>query len=55
MCGIIFYFISFSLYPNLVFRHFIPHFPPKSAGIACWLAELNAVLCLDTGAKKMKI
>ena len=27
-------------------RHSVPHFPPTSLGIECWLAELNAALCL---------
>ena len=57
-----FFFISFTLYPahsrvdwgNLVLRHSVPHFPPNSGGIACWVAELNAALCLDTRAKKWK-
>ena len=54
--------ISFTLYPahsrvgrrNLVLRHSVPHFPPSFGGIACWVAELNAALCLDTRAKKWK-
>ena len=54
--------ISFTLYPahsrvrrgNVVLRHFVPHFPPSSGGIACWMAELNAALSLDTRAKKWK-
>ena len=29
-------------------RHFALHFPSNSGGIACWMAELNAVLCIDT-------
>ena len=36
---------------NLVFRHFAAHFPPNSGGIDCWVAELNAALCLDTWKK----
>ena len=28
-------------------RHSVPHFPPSSRRIACWVAELNAALCLD--------
>ena len=54
--------ISFALYPahsrvgseNLVLRHSVPHSPPSSEGIACWVAELKTVLCLDTRAKKWK-
>ena len=54
--------ISFTLYPahsrvgrgNLVSRHSVPHFLPNSEGIACWVAERNAVLWLDTRAKKRK-
>ena len=37
---------------NLVLRHSGPHFQPNSGGIACWVAELNAALILDTRAKK---
>ena len=52
--------ISFTLYPahrrigrgNLVLRHFVTHLLPDSRGIACWVSELNASLCLDTRAKK---
>ena len=54
--------ISFTLYPahsrvgrgNLVLRHSVPHFLPNSGAIACWVAELNAALNLDTRAKKYK-
>ena len=35
-------------------RHYVPHFPPSSEGIACWLSELNAALYLDTRVKKWK-
>ena len=55
-------FISFTLYPahsrvgrgNLVLRHSIPPFLPNFGGIACWVAQLNAALCLDTRTKKWK-
>ena len=33
---------------NLVFRHSITHFPLNSGGIAFWMAEVNAALCLNT-------
>ena len=33
---------------NLVLRYSVPHFLPNSGGIACWVAELNAALNLDT-------
>ena len=39
---------------NLVLRHSIPPFSPSSGDIACWVAELNAALILDTRAKKWK-
>ena len=39
---------------NLVLRHTVSHFPLSSGGIAWWVAELNAALCLDTRAKKWK-
>ena len=29
-------------------RHSVAHFLPNSGGIACWVAELNAALNLDT-------
>ena len=52
--------ISFPLYPaysrvdkgHVVLRHSILHFPSNFGGIACWMAELNAALYLDTRAKK---
>ena len=61
-CYIHTYLLSFTLFPahsrvgrgNLVLRHSVAHFPPNSGGIACWVAELNAALCLDTRAKKWK-
>ena len=52
--------ISFTLYHsrvfrgNLVLRHYVSHYPPSSGSIACWVAELNAALCLDNRAKKWK-
>ena len=54
--------ISFTLYPahsrvgrwNLVLRLSVLHFPPNSGDIACWVAEFNAALVLDTRAKKCK-
>ena len=50
------YFFNFKLYPahsrvgrgNLVLWHSVPLFLPNSGGIACWVAQLNAALCLDT-------
>ena len=53
-------YIGFTLGPahgrlgrgNLVLRPSVPHFLPNSGGIACWVAELNAALYLDTRAKK---
>ena len=53
---------NFTLYPlhskvdraNLVLRHFVPHFTPNFLDIGCWVAELNAALCVDTRAKKWK-
>ena len=58
----IFIYYFFTLFPahswvvrgNLVLRHTVTHYPPNSAGIACWLAELNGALYLDTKAKKWK-
>ena len=55
-------YFSFILYPahsrvgrgNLELRHSAPHFLSNSGGIACWVAELKAALCLDTWAKKWK-
>ena len=49
-------YLILTLYPahskvgkgNLVLRHSVPHVPPHSGGIACSVAELNALLCLDT-------
>ena len=48
--------ISFTLYPSYsrVLKHSIPHFPLSSGSIACWVAELNAALCLDTRARKRR-
>ena len=40
---------------NLVLRHFESHFPPNSRGIACWVAELNVALCLDTKAEELRV
>ena len=37
---------------NLVLQHSVPHFLPNSGGIAYWVVELNAALCLDTRVKK---
>ena len=34
-------------------RHSIPRFPPNSAFIACWVAELNTALCLTSERKKL--
>ena len=31
---------------RLLLRHSVSHIPPYSESIACWMAELNAVLCL---------
>ena len=39
---------------NLVLRHSVLHFSPSSGGIACWVAELKAALCLEARAKKWK-
>ena len=55
-------FISFTLHPahsrvgrgNLVLRHSVLYCPPNSGGIACWVTELNAALCLGIKAKKLK-
>ena len=40
---------------NRVLRHSVPHFPPKSGGIACWVVELNAAFCLYARAKNESI
>ena len=39
---------------NLVLKHSAPHFLAYSGGIAYGVVELNAALCLDTRAKKLK-
>ena len=39
---------------GLVLRLSVLHSPPNPRGIACWLSELNAALCLDTRANKRK-
>ena len=31
---------------NLVLRYSVPQFPPNCRGLTCWVAELNASLCL---------
>ena len=57
-----YYSFSFMLYHahnrvgrgNLELRHSVPHFQPNYEGIACWVAEVNAALHLDTRAKKWK-
>ena len=40
---------------NIVLRHSVPHFSPNSWGIARWVAELNAALCLDARARNENI
>ena len=55
------FFFFFTLYlacsnvgrGSLVLRHSVFHCPPNG-GIACWVAEPNAALCLDTRTKKLK-
>ena len=40
---------------NLVLRiSRVPYFPPNIRGIACWVAEVNAALCRDTGNEIIK-
>ena len=56
------FFISFTLYPayswvgrgNVVLRHSVFNLSPNFQGIACWVVESKAALCLVTRANKLK-
>ena len=50
---ILFYGRLESTFTHLL-RHSVHHFQPNSGGIACWVAETNAALCLNIRAKKWK-
>ena len=53
---------NFTMYPthsgvgrgNLVLTHSVPQFPPNFIVFACWVVEINALLCHDIRTKIWK-
>lgn len=40
---------------NPILRHSVAHFPPYFWDIACWVAEINAILCIAIRTEKLNI